>query len=264
VISTANTHSTVTLWGVYSVWRRHVKVFQNTWIVNFLPPILEPIVYLVSFGVGLTPLIGNVSYEGQTISYLTFLAPGMIAAGVLYPSFFEASYGTFIRLRFEKIWQAMLTTPLSFTEVFLGDWLWAATRGTVVGFMTGMVAVVWGLYSFWHLLLSLPLICLGSLLFAAIGLLTAGCVNTLDQVNIPVFLLIIPMFTFCGTYFPRNTLPPLLKLMTGMLPLSAFTDLLRWSLGLPSFWFLELMWMVLCTAILGVLAWRRIYPQLFH
>ncbi|HEY9653969.1 MAG TPA: hypothetical protein V6C50_00625 [Crinalium sp.] len=120
--------STVTLWGVYSVWRRHVKVFQNTWIVNFLPPILEPIVYLVSFGVGLTPLIGNVTYEGQTITYLTFLAPGMIAAGALYPSFFEGSYGTFIRLRFEKIWQAMLTAPLSFTEVFLGDWLWAATR----------------------------------------------------------------------------------------------------------------------------------------
>lgn len=256
--------STVTLWGVYSVWRRHVKVFQNTWIVNFLPPILEPIVYLVSFGIGLTPLIGNVNYEGQTISYLTFLAPGMIAAGALYPSFFEGSYGTFIRLRFEKIWQAMLTAPLTFTEVFLGDWLWAATRGTVVGFMTGMVAVVWGLYSFWHLVLSLPLIFLGSLLFAAIGLFTAGCVKTMDQVNIPVFLLIIPMFTFCGTYFPRNTLPPLLKVITGFFPLSAFTDLLRWSLGLPSFWLWELLWMFLCTTVFGVLAWRRIYPQLFR
>ncbi|MEP0873223.1 ABC transporter permease [Trichocoleus desertorum AS-A10] len=256
--------STVTLWGVYSVWRRHLKVFQNTWIVNFLPPILEPIVYLVSFGVGLTPLIGKVNYEGQTISYLTFLAPGMIAAGALYPSFFEGSYGTFIRLRFEKIWQAMLTAPLTFTEVFLGDWLWAATRGTVVGFMTGMVAVVWGLYSFWHLVLSLPLIFLGSLLFAAIGLFTAGCVKTMDQVNIPVFLLIIPMFTFCGTYFPRNTLPPLLKTITGFFPLSAFTDLLRWSLGLPNFWLWELLWMFLCTAVFGVLAWRRIYPQLFR
>ena len=256
--------STVTLWGVYSVWRRHLKVFQNTWIVNFLPPILEPIVYLVSFGVGLTPLIGKVNYEGQTISYLTFLAPGMIAAGALYPSFFEGSYGTFIRLRFEKIWQAMLTAPLTFTEVFLGDWLWAATRGTVVGFMTGMVAVVWGLYSFWHLVLSLPLIFLGSLLFAAIGLFTAGCVKTMDQVNIPVFLLIIPMFTFCGTYFPRNTLPPLLKTITGFFPLSAFTDLLRWSLGLPNFWLWELLWMFLCTVAFGVLAWRRIYPQLFR
>jgi lipooligosaccharide transport system permease protein len=86
----------------------------------------------------------------------------------------------------------------------------------------------------------------------------------MDQVNIPVFLLIIPMFTFCGTYFPRNTLPPLLKTITGFFPLSAFTDLLRWSLGLPSFWVLELLWMVLCTVVFGVLAWRRIYPQLFR
>lgn len=256
--------STVTFWGVYAVWRRHFKVFQNTWIVNFLPPILEPIVYLIAFGVGLTPLIGDVTYAGQSVSYLKFLAPGMIAVGALYPSFFEASYGTFIRLRFEKIWQAMLTAPLSFTEVFLGDWLWAATRGTLVGLMTGVVAVLWGLYSGWHLLLSLPLICLGSLLFAAIGLLTAGSVKTLDQVNIPMFLLIIPMMTFCGTYFPRDALPASIKTIADILPLSSLTDLLRWSIGLQPLWWLQLIWMFLMTSILAILAWRQIYPQLFR
>lgn len=256
--------STVTLWGVYAVWRRHFKVFQNTWVVNFLPPIVEPIVYLIAFGVGLNPLIGDIIYAGQAVSYLKFLAPGMIAVGVLYPSFFEASYGTFIRLRFEKIWQAMLTAPLSFTEVFLGDWLWAATRGTLVGLMTGIVSVIWGLYSGWHLLLSLPLICLGSLLFAAIGLLTAGSVKSLDQVNIPMFLLIIPMMTFCGTYFPRDQLPPSIKAIADVLPLSSLTDLLRWPIGLQSLWWLQLIWMLLMTSVFAVLAWRQIYPQLFR
>jgi lipooligosaccharide transport system permease protein len=256
--------STITVWGVYAVWRRHVKVFQNTWIVNFLPPILEPVVYLISFGVGLSPLIGHVVYADRSISYLEFLAPGMIAAGALYPSFFEGSYGTFIRLRFEKVWQAMLTTPLSFTEVFLGDWLWAATRGTVVGLITGLIAVLWGLYSIWHLLLSVPLIALGSLLFAAIGLFTAGSVKTIDQVNIPIFLLIIPMFTFCGTYFPRETLPPPMRMIADILPLSALTDLLRWSIGVPEFWSLKLMWILVCTVTLTVLAWKQIYPQLFR
>lgn len=258
------TYATVTPWGVYSVWRRHFKVFQNTWIVNFLPPILEPIVYLVAFGYGLSPLVGEVSYSGEPISYLRFIAPGMIAVGVLFPSFFEGAYGTFIRLSFQKTWHALLTAPLSFTEVFLGDWLWAATRGTIAGCMTGLVAVIWGLYSGWHLLVSIPLICLGSLLFAAFGLFTAGLIKTLDHANIPVFLFIVPMSTLCGTYFPRDILPSKLNWIVSLLPLSALTDLLRWPLGTPEWWALKLVWMLVWIGVLAVLAWKRIHPQLFR
>jgi lipooligosaccharide transport system permease protein len=256
--------SMVTLWGVYSVWRRHAKVFQNTWVVNFLPPILEPIIYLVAFGNGLSPLIGEVAYAGHSVSYLKFLAPGMIAVGILYPAFFEGAYGTFVRLSFQKTWQGMLTAPLSFTEIFLGDWLWAATRGVMSGLITGLVAIAWGLYSGWYLLLSLPLICLGSLLFAALGLLTAGSVKTIDQLNFPVILLLVPMFTLCGTYFPRETLPPVLQAIATFLPLSALTDLLRWHLGLPGIWWLEILWMLLWISGLAGLAWKKIHWQLFH
>lgn len=254
----------VTPWGIYSVWHRHARVYQKTWLVNSLPPLSEPLIYLVAFGYGLTPLVGEVSYSGQTITYLEFIAPGMIAIGLLFQSFFEASFGSFMRLSYQKTWQALLTAPLSFTEVFLGDWLWATTKGTIAGLLTGIVAVLWGLYSGWHLLVSLPLIILGSMLFAVLGLFTAGTVRTIDQINVPIFLFIIPMFTLCGTYFPRDTLPPVLGYIAGLLPLASIVDLLRWPLGLPEFWFLELIWLLLWISVFSVLAWRQIYPQLFR
>jgi lipooligosaccharide transport system permease protein len=254
----------VSPWGVYSVWHRHAKVYQKTWLVNSLPPLSEPLIYLVAFGYGLTPLVGDVPYRGETISYLQFLAPGMIAVGVLFQSFFEGSFGSFLRLSFQKTWQGLLTAPLSFTEVFLGDWLWAATKGTIAGLITGVVAVIWGLYSGWHLLVSLPLIILGSLLFAVMGLFTAGTVRTIDQINVPIFLFIVPMFTLCGTYFPRDTLPPLLGKVAALLPLASIVDLLRWPLALPELWFLQLLWLLLWISVFSVLAWRQIYPQLFR
>lgn len=254
----------ITPWGVYSVWHRHAKVYQKTWLVNSLPPLSEPLVYLVAFGYGLTPLVGDVTYEGQTVTYLKFIAPGMIAIGVLFQSFFEGSFGSFLRLSYQKTWQGLLTAPLSFTEVFLGDWLWAATKGTIAGCLTSVVTVVWGLYPAWYLLIALPLIILGSLLFAVMGLFVAGTVRTIDQINVPIFLFAVPMFTLCGTYFPRTTLPSVLGNIAGILPLSSLVDLLRFPLGLPSYWLLQLLWLLLWIGVFSVLAWRQIYPQLFR
>jgi lipooligosaccharide transport system permease protein len=89
-------YESISLWGVYSVWRRHAKVYQTTWLVNCLPPLSEPIIYLVAFGYGLTPLVGDITYAGQTVPYLNFIAPAMIGVGVLFQSFFEGAYGTLI------------------------------------------------------------------------------------------------------------------------------------------------------------------------
>ncbi len=107
---------TATAWGIYSVWWRHFQVYRSTWLVSMLPPLSEPLVYLLAFGYGLTPLVGEVEYLDQSISYARFIAPGMIAVGVLFQSFFEGAYGSFIRLNFQKTWQALLTAPLSFTD----------------------------------------------------------------------------------------------------------------------------------------------------
>ncbi|TVQ61244.1 MAG: ABC transporter [Spirulina sp. DLM2.Bin59] len=254
----------ITPWGVYAAWRRNARVYQATWLVNSLPPLSEPLIYLVAFGYGLTPLVGEVSYNGQTIDYLKFLAPGMMAIGVLFQSYTEGAYASYLRLDYQKTWHAILTTPLTFSEVFTGELLWAATKGTIAALATGILAVIWGLMSLGNVLLSIPLILLGSITFGAVGLLTAGLVRTIDQVNVPLFLFIVPMFTLCGTYFPRDTLPSPLFEVASALPLAALADLLRWPLGLPDYWPWALLWLlgwaIACTGF----AWRTIYPRLFR
>ncbi len=251
------------IWGVYSVWRRHLKVYERTWLVNFLPPITEPLVYLLAFGYGLTPMVTQLVYQGQEISYTTFIGPGMIGIAILFQAFFEGSFGTFLRLYYQRTWNALLTGPLTFTQVYFGDLLWAATRGWISAGITALVTIALGFYSWTGFLGSLPILLVGGVLFAALGLLAAGVVATVDQINVPIFMLVVPMFVLCGTYFPRENLPPLLKLCTDLLPLSALVDLLRWPLGLPTLWPLQVAWLLGLTTLAVYLAWRQIHRKLF-
>jgi len=254
----------LTAWGVYSVWHRHAQVYRSTWLVNCLPPLSEPLIYLLGFGYGLSPLVGEVTYQGQVIPYLKFIAPGMMAIGTLFQSFFEGAYSSYIRLSYQNTWRAILTAPISFVEAFLGEWLWTATKGTIAGTLTGIVAVLIGFYGLGQLLISLPLIILGSLLFGAFGLLVAGTIRKIDQINVPIFLLILPMSVMSGTYFPRDTLPAGLARVIQFLPLAALADLLRWPLGLPAIWPIALLGLVAWTGLFATLAARQIFPHLFR
>jgi lipooligosaccharide transport system permease protein len=251
------------LWGIYSVWRRHALLYRRTWLVNFLPPTTEPIFYLLSFGFGLAPVLSGFHLQGRDVPYLKFIAPAMIAIGVCFQSFFEGAYGTFIRLRFQQTWTALLTAPLGFGEIFLGDWLWAATRGIIAAVITGIVTIIIGQVTVLTLISYIPLIILGGLLFSAVGMMVAGMVRSVDQINVPVFLFIIPMFTLSGTFFPRENLPQWLARLSGLLPLSNMVDLMRMSLGLRTNWPAELVCLVAWTTAAALLARKYIRPRVF-
>jgi lipooligosaccharide transport system permease protein len=252
------------VWGIYAVWSRHARVYQRTWLVNCLPPLLEPVIYLVAFGYGLAPLIQTIDYLGRPVPYLSYIAPAMIGVGLLFQSFFEGAYGSFNRLHYQKTWQSVLTTPVSFTEIFIGEWLWAASKGMIVGTVTGLMTVLLGLHSLPNLLLSVPFMLLGALVFGGIGILTASSIATVDQVSVVTFLVIVPMFTLCGTYFPRANLPVPLQMIAKFLPLSALVDLLRWHLGLPDGWWLGLIWLLILMAAVGYGSARMIHRQVIH
>lgn len=253
----------VSPYGVWSVWRRHAQVYRITWVSNLLPPMVEPILYLFAFGVGLAPLVRDFVYLGTPVTYPQFLGPGMMAVAVLFQSFFEGAYSSFIRLQFQKTWQAMLTAPLTYTDVFIGDWLWATTKGVLSGTVTGLVVVAMGLYPLWALPFAIPVFVVGGMLFGACGLVTAGTVKVVDQVNLPTFLFVLPMFTLSGTYFPRENLPGLSRWFAEALPLAPIVDFLRFPLGLPTYWPLQLGWLALLTVTAGIWGWwairRRIY-----
>jgi lipooligosaccharide transport system permease protein len=217
----------LSLWGAYSVWYRLLRGYTKTWLVNCLPSLTEPLLYFLAFGFGLGPVIGSLNYHGSEIPYLDFLAPGMIGIAIVSQAYFEGAYGIYIRIRYERSWQALLAGPLTFEDIFFGEIAWAATKGMIGCTATAFVAHLFGVYPLSTFLSSLPVFLCASILFASLGALTAGVVKTIDQINVPMFLLIIPMMLICGSYFPREGLPQPLKLLTDILPLSAVNDLSR-------------------------------------
>ena len=128
---------------VWSVWRRNLDVFRKTIYVNFFPSIFEPILYLFAFGFGLGGFIQNI--EGVS-SYIQFLAPALVAIAVMTGSFFECTYSSFVRMYYQKTFDAIIATPVSVEEVIAGEIVWGATRATINATVVMTVVLVISCY----------------------------------------------------------------------------------------------------------------------
>lgn len=210
---------------VWKVWRRNLDVFLKTWHVNFLPSLLEPILYLVAFGFGLGVLISG-PVEGG--SYLEFIGAGLVAISVMYGAFFECTYASFVRMYFQKTFDAIVATPVSVEEVIAGELLWGATRAAINASIVLVVVAAFSLVSsLWVLLV--PLVAFfGGLLFAALAMCFTAVAPDIDFFNFPTFLFITPMFLLSGTFFPLSLVPaPLQAVAVGVLPLTHIVNLTR-------------------------------------
>jgi lipooligosaccharide transport system permease protein len=209
------------------VWRRNLDVSLFSWKTMVLPPLLEPMLYLFAFGVGLGAYVEKVRFHGRLMDYLTFMAPGMIAVGVLFHAIFECMYGSFIRMRYQRTFDAMLTTPLLMEDILAGEILWGATKGLFAGLAVLAVISAWGLAAYPTSLLVVPAAGMAGLLFAGFGLLFAAVSPYIDNLNLPTFLFINPMFLFSGTFFPLDNLPKGLRAVAWCLPLTHTVEIMR-------------------------------------
>ena len=100
-------------WRFVSVWRRNLIVYRRIWKINFLVPLLEPIFYILAFGIGFQGLIGAVDYAGASLAYIRFMAPALISIAIMYNAFFETTYASYVRMEFQKTFDGMMATPLS-------------------------------------------------------------------------------------------------------------------------------------------------------
>jgi lipooligosaccharide transport system permease protein len=209
------------------VWRRDAEVYMTTWLVNVLPPLLEPLFYLLAFGFGFGVLVGGMSYKNQEVSYLQYLAPGIISIAVMFQSFFECTYGSFVRMYYQKTFDAIICTPLTLEDVVAGEILWGATKSVVgAGFML-VVVKAFGLAAFPDLLL-VPLIAfVGGLLFASLAMVFTAICPTIETFNFPMFVLITPMWLISGTFFPVDLLPPWARIIGQSFPLTHVSTLVR-------------------------------------
>ena len=209
------------------IWQRNLMVYGKSWKISFIPPFLEPLFYLLAFGVGLSSLVGSVRYHSSEISYVRFIAPGLLAISIMYNAFFETTYTSYVRMYYQKTFDAMMATPLSLEEIITGEIAWAATKSFVAATIMLGVISSFGLLSYPECLLILPLAFLGGIAFASIGMLFTGMVANIEMFNLPVFLFITPMFLFSGTFFPVENLPRWAHLLAYLLPLTHLATLTR-------------------------------------
>ena len=187
-----------------SVWRRDAAMYRRTWTWNILPNFFEPVLYLVSIGLGLGAYINEM---GGT-SYLAFLAPGLVCVAAMNGASFEVTYNIYVRLVFEKAYDAMLTTPIEPDDILAGEVLWAITRASIYGGCFFAVLAVAGLAPLPSSLGVLPLIPLAGLLFAAIGIAFSLRIPNIDLFSFYFTLFLTPLFLFSDVFFPlKERLP---------------------------------------------------------
>ncbi len=217
------------------VWQRNWLVYRQTWLINFLPPLLEPCFYLLAFGIGLAQMVGPVTTSNGTVSYTAFIAPALIAINIMQSAFFETTYASFVRMYYQKTFDALLATPLTLEEVITGEILWGATKSVIGSALMLVVISCFGLIHYPDALLLLPAALLGGLAFACAGMVFTAVIPTIETFNLPVFLFITPMFLFSGTFFPLDNLPDWANIVAQLLPLTHVVELCRGlALGHPS------------------------------
>ena len=213
--------------GVYHVWQRNWTVYRQNWKIGFLAPLLEPLFYLLAFGYGLSVLVGNIHDRGTEVSYTAFIAPALIAINIMNNAFFENTYSSFVRMYYQKTFDAMMATPLSVGEIITGEIFWGATKSVFSTIIMMTVISLFGLIHYPAGLLLIPLAFIGGMAFGSIGMCFTGIVPHIDLFNLPFFLFITPMFLFSGTFFPMENLPQWAQLMAMFFPLTHLTMLAR-------------------------------------
>lgn len=181
-----------------AVCRRNAAMYRRTWQLNLLPNFFEPVFYLWSIGLGVGAYVSKMS----GMSYVEFLAPGLVCVAAMNGASFETTYNVFVRMHYEKMYAAMLTTPIEPEDVLVGELLWALIRAGIYGGCFLLVIMAFGVAPFPRALLALPAIPLAGLLFAAIGLAFTLRVNTMEFFSFYFTLFLTPLFLFSDIFFP--------------------------------------------------------------
>ena len=235
------------------VWLRNKDVFMKTLALNFLPPFLEPLLYLFALGFGLGMFVENI--EG--VSYARFIAPGLVSVTIMYASFFECTYGSYVRMYYQKTFDAIIATPLSIEDVIAGEILWGATRSCINASIMLPVIAAFGLIELPHSLLIIPFSFLGGLVFASIAMCFTAIIPNINSLTYPTTLFITPMFLFSGTFFPLYVLPePIQYFALALLPLTHVVNIVRalTFADLNQFLIFDLGWLVIVSLIFFVLS----------
>ncbi len=210
-------------WRFIRVWQRNRDVFFRLWHSEAPGFVAEPIIVLVAMGLGLGAYVGLV--DGQ--KYIEFIAPGVIAAYAMFSASFECTYGSFVRMEYQRTYDAIIATPLSVEDVTAGEIFWGATRSFMTGTIILVIAAAFQLVpSPWAVLVPV-LAFLEGIMFASIAILFTSIVPAIYSFNYYFTLFITPMFLLSGVFFPLSSFPPIVQTLSWIAPLTPVVHLTR-------------------------------------
>jgi lipooligosaccharide transport system permease protein len=209
---------------IAGVMSREAANFRTYWKGTTFSSVLEPIVYLLAFGVGL----GATLIDGVNgLSYVEFVGTGMVATAVIFSSALPAMFGTFVKERFQNTYDAILAAPVDVEELVTAEMLWIGLRAGFYGCFPLLVAMGFGLDPSWGMLLVPFFSFFTALAFAAFGIAVAASVQKIDQFNYVTTLFITPLFLVAGTFFPIDQLPEGIQIAANLNPLYQLVELVR-------------------------------------
>jgi len=204
--------------GGWRVVERNYLVYKRAWIV-FLTGFLEPVLYLFSIGVGVANLVNKFELpDGTMIGYTEFVAPALLASAAMQGALFDSTFNIFFRMKYAKLYDAILATPLRPWDVATGEVTWALLRGTAYSAMFVVVMVALGLTSSWWTVLTLPAAMLIGYAFAGAGMALTTWMKSWQDFEY-IQLVVVPLFLFSGTFYPVDTYPTWLQWIVEVTPL---------------------------------------------
>ena len=205
---------------VLRVVEHHFLVYRRTWRGTVFSTFFSPILFLAAIGVGLGTFVDEANPAGiEGVSYIAFLAPGLLVAQAMQTATFESTYPVMAGIRWLKTYVAMILSPLDTHHVATGQLIWAGLRVTLGAIVFVAVMIVFGAIDLLRGILLIPVATLTGMAFAApIQAFAAAQKNDAPFASLFRFV-IMPMFIFSGTFFPISQLPELLQLVAFLTPL---------------------------------------------
>jgi lipooligosaccharide transport system permease protein len=231
----------------YRVWQRNLTVYTKRYKSSLVLNFVDPVLYLIALGFGLGAFVKEIN----GVPYIKFLAPGLIASSSMFAATFECTYGTYIRMTYQKTFDAILATPINIDDLVGGELLWGATKGTFYGIIIIIVLSIFGLVDSPYILLTIPLIFISALIFAEIAVIASAIIPGIDSFNYYNTLLMTPMFLFSGIFFPLDTLPPAIVKFAFFTPLYHVVNIARaFSSGHVRASITDVIWVVVVALLL--------------
>jgi lipooligosaccharide transport system permease protein len=212
----------VRLKAAWRLWQRNAAIYRRTYRVNILPNFFEPLLFLLAMGIGLGGYLGRI----QGIRYMDFIAPGLVATAAMYGTSFEVTFNCFVKMKFGRIYDAVMATPLTIEDIGLGELLWGTTRALIYGVVFLAIASAFGVVHSWLALVSPLAIALIGLMFSVIGLTFTAVIPVIDYFTYYWTLFMTPMFLFSGIFFPLDR-PEWLQWLAWFMPLHHAVNLMR-------------------------------------